>query len=125
MVRKSYHGSGKLWAPEGTWWGLVKVLALEKVSRQKRCIVIQKQTGGKADSGEGSDDEDYDFKRPEPKAPLPDRLRNDKSDGFQRKNDVETIPPELLKYKAPSKAMYRRLRMKNRLLRNHFDMGKA
>ena len=55
-----------------------------------RCIVIQKQTGGKADSGEASDDEDYDYKRPQPKAPSPDRLRHDTLSG-SRKNEVEVV----------------------------------
>ncbi|KAF9414605.1 hypothetical protein HW555_007534 [Spodoptera exigua] len=83
-----------------------------------RCIVIQKQTGGKADSGEGTDDDDYDFNKGAPPKPTPDRLRS-KSDDLKRHNDVERIPPELQKYQLPNKIMYRQMRLKNRLLRSH------
>ncbi|XP_063632300.1 uncharacterized protein LOC134803410 [Cydia splendana] len=74
-------------------------------SRQKRCIVIQKQSGTHGDSAEGDGDDDY--RRPQPKAPMTDRLR--KQDKIY---EAEEISPEFqrlrkrfdrLKLKKPNK----------------------
>ncbi|XP_022834838.1 uncharacterized protein LOC111362396 [Spodoptera litura] len=95
-----------------------EIFALKKISRQKRCIVIQKQTGGKADSGERADDDDYDYNKGSPPKLTPDRLRS-KGDEMKKRDDVESLPRELQTYQLPNKIMYRQMRLKNRLLRSN------
>ncbi|XP_037299558.1 uncharacterized protein LOC119190791 [Manduca sexta] len=82
------------------------------VSRQKRCIVIQKQSGTHGDSSEGGDDDD-DYRKPQPKEPRPDRLMNNK-----KQPDYEPVPPELSRYRMPERRSDR-LRFRKRFLKNY------
>ncbi|RVE44525.1 hypothetical protein evm_010854 [Chilo suppressalis] len=91
-------------------------LSASESPRQKRCIVVQKQSGGR-DVGSEEDDND-DYTMPQPKDPRPDRLVANRPSKF----DVEGLSPMgLLKTVQPAwkkNKMALRHRLLNRRLYN-------
>ncbi|CAH2062144.1 unnamed protein product, partial [Iphiclides podalirius] len=91
------------------------VLAFETNSRQKRCIVVQKQSGTHGDSSEGGGDEEG--------APEPRDSRSDRRvlDPLANVRDVEELPPNLLKYRISPAKRYSSdwHHYMNRIYKNH------
>ncbi|XP_045782052.1 uncharacterized protein LOC123878779 [Maniola jurtina] len=93
---------------------LQHIFLVSSLSRQKRCIVIQKQSGTHGDSSEGEEDRDVEPRRPEKRS----------DDRYDRRN-AEKMPPdsEFLRYKiSPMKKLDDIMRYKNKLtsLKNRF-----
>ncbi|XP_069363453.1 uncharacterized protein [Maniola hyperantus] len=93
---------------------LQHTVLVSSLSGQKRCIVIQKQSGTHGDSSEGEEDRDVEPRRPDKRG----------DDRYDRRN-VEKMAPdsEFLRYKiGPVKKLDDIVRYKNKLtsLKNRF-----
>ncbi|CAH2100670.1 unnamed protein product [Euphydryas editha] len=87
-------------------------LHVEGYSRQKRCIVIQKQSGTHGDSTEGEDERNEDPRDRKP----PENHHNKRHGSRHDLHDAEEISPEFLRYKTgQSKKLNELYRLRNKL----------